>query len=83
MGDQQSTQETLEAILAELQRQGADHRLWNYKDIGYFLGRSPKTIQNNIVSKDDFPKPVKLHRKAKPLWYPNEVKRWIRKQQIR
>ena len=52
-----------------------DEKLWTIDDIAEYLGgRSKSAIQNNIITQDDFPKPVRI---GHPLWYPSEVKAWV------
>lgn len=79
-------EELLTAILEELQAAKRPDRLWSVADIAAYLNRSKVTIQQRVVCKPDFPKAVRIPTasgKVGPLWYKEEVLRYIRKHQKR
>jgi len=80
------TDELLTAILNELQVGNMDRRLWSMDDIARYLNKSKITIQQRVVCKPDFPKAIRIPThagKLGPLWYPGEVKAYIKKYQSR
>ena len=74
----------LDGILEELKAAKQPDRLWSVADIAAYLNRSKTTIQTRVVCKSDFPAAVRIRTKTGrvgPLWYPEEVKRYVRKHQ--
>ena len=83
---QPSAQELLAAILVELKTAKSSQRLWSLDDIATYLNKSKVTIQQRIVCKPDFPKPVRIPTSAGnlgPLWYPKEVEAYVKRHQKR
>jgi hypothetical protein len=77
-------EELLISILEELKSAKMPIRLWSVADIAAYLNRSKITIQQRVVCKPDFPKAVRIPTatgKVGPLWYADEVRRYVRKHQ--
>jgi len=77
-------EELLTAILEEIKSAKMPTRLWSVADIAAYLNRSKITIQQRVVCKPDFPNAVRIPTntgKVGPLWYADEVKRYIRQHQ--
>jgi len=81
---QPRTEELLNAILEELKTSKMPKRLWSVADIAAYLNRSKVTIQQRVVCKPDFPNAVRIPTqtgKVGPLWYQEEVKRYVKRHQ--
>lgn len=81
---QPRTEELLISILEEIQSAKVPTRLWSVADIAAYLNRSKITIQQRVVCKPDFPSAIRIPThtgKVGPLWYAEEVKRYVRKHQ--
>lgn len=76
--------ELLEEILDETRASKTIKRMWSIADIAAYLNRSKITIQQRVVCKPDFPDAVRIPTRAGkvgPLWYQDEVLKWIKKHQ--
>ncbi len=81
---QPRVEELLTSILEELRTTKIPMRLWSVSDIAAYLNRSKITVQQRIVCKPDFPRAVRIPThtgRIGPLWYADEVKRYIRQHQ--
>ncbi len=67
----------LEQIAAQLKIAGGDNRLWSLDDIAAYIGLSKSSVQNRIICKPGFPKPIKLNEERSRRWLPKEVKEWV------
>lgn len=84
---QAKTEELLQAILQELKTaKMQNQRLWSLDDIAAYLNKSKVTVGQRITCKPDFPRPVKIPTSAGklgPLWYPEQVKAFVKKHQMK
>lgn len=63
----------LEAILAELQTQNRQARLWTTEDIARYFQLSRASVYSRILCRPDFPRPIKIDGVGK-RWKPDEVR---------
>jgi len=58
-------------------------RLWGIKDISAYLSISQPTTRRNVISKEDFPRAIRIPSADDKLshrrWEPNEVRKWVLK----
>ncbi len=77
-------EELLTSILEELRMTKVAKRLWSLDDIAAYLNRSKITVQQRVACKPDFPKAVRIPTSAGklgPLWYPDQVKAYVKRHQ--
>lgn len=82
--DDGRVEQLLGAILSELKINSTQHRLWSMDDIAAYVNKSKVTVQQRLVCKPDFPNAVRIPTKAGqlgPLWYPEDVKIFVKKHQ--
>jgi predicted DNA-binding transcriptional regulator AlpA len=57
--------------------------MWNANVVAEFLGGiSRRHFLERVACKPDFPKPYQMSRKVK-LWYPSEIREWVRRNRAR
>lgn len=77
--------ETMRAMLEELRRQNKrDDDLWDADDIAHYMKLEKSTVQQRILRKPNFPRPVLLQTSLDgggggKRWVPKEVKQWTMK----
>ena len=66
--------ESINTILEMLKR--PEDGLWDTADIAAYAKLTKKNVQNHVVTRPDFPKPVDPGTGAK-RWNRDEVKQWV------
>ena len=73
-------EDLLEQILEELRQlrqiESAKSRLWDTKDIAYYLNLTSQNVSNNYITRPDFPAPIRLSKERGRRWLPEDVKNW-------
>lgn len=56
-----------------------DSKFWTAREIAYEFGYSVKTVQNHIITRDDFPKPYILpgEKRGGRRWDRDKVRGWL------
>lgn len=85
MQTDQELQPILSAILIELRRQRVPDDLWTADDIASYCKKSKSTVQQRLLTKAGFPRPVALpttDRNGAKLWYADEVRSWVKSHRV-
>ena len=70
------SEEILTEILAAINRQNMDTRLWRIGDVAAYMGLSKDSVYKRVVCKPGFPKVINIPEVGR-RWESSEVKRWI------
>lgn len=72
--------EAIQEILEELRYQNTSDALWDVADIARYMRLSKSTIHSCIISRQDFPRAVRVPTSKTGLggrrWFAKEVKQW-------
>lgn len=67
----------LNAAIAQASTIPVERRLWSMATIARYAEKSVSTIQQRVVTRPDFPNPVREYPGAQPRWVAREVMDWF------
>ena len=77
-------EELLKQILNTLEEKNQleflKNRLWTTEDIAFYFSLSPQTVKRGLVTRPDFPAPIKISQERGRRWLPAEIQNWAKTQ---